>query len=588
MTTRLADLEILALDCQTTGSHPGKGHLLEMGWIRLRASNHPANTFSSITSHLIKLPPGVEIPSRISRITGICSDDLDAAISPETVWSKLVEVTRTIRLDNQENVCPTVIHYSRFEEPFLKELHREYGGGSAYVFDIFCSHEIARRLYPDLPRRGIRAIAGYFGHSVPELKRCEAHVAATVVIWRNLINRLETRYGVRTLVHLRDWLAQTDVPSRADRIYPMNPNIRLKLPDQPGVYRMLRTNGDLLYIGKTRSLKRRVNSYFQRRIQHAEHILEMLTQAADLEVTLTGSALEAAILESDQIKTHSPPYNIALRKRDRNLWYCSRDFRQMAPIPDHIHRHGPLPSRKPLVSLSAMGELIESGEFDPVLAGDSATAALIGIPEEFAPPDDVFRRGFQFFCQKHQQVWKNKPIWRALMTLGTQLWREALAAAEMDMSDGNEVDAEQTQTANNKDSDERDWTPESVSSALESVIKRCAYWIRRSRWLCLLSESTLAWEVHDGSGQIIFIVFNKGIIIDRQTVVARTTLPLSPGCKTQFGDRRHNFNLKTYDRLRVVTTELRRLISEDRWVTLRLGPKSILRPEELGRALKWI
>jgi hypothetical protein len=260
----------------------------------------------------------------------------------------------------------------------------------------------------------------------------------------------------------------------------------------------------------------------------------------------------------------------------------------MAPIPDDIHRHGPLPSRKPLVSLSAMGELIKSGGFDPVLADNSATAAIIGIPEEYAPPDDVFRSGFQFFCQKHQQVLRNKPVWRALMTIGTQLWREALAAVETDMSDENEADAEQTQTAYNNDSEERDWTPESISSALESVIKRCAYWIRRSRWLCLLSESTLAWEVHDGSGQIIIIVFNKGVIIDRQSVAARTTLPLSPGCKTQFRARQHNFDLKTYDRLRVVTTELRRLISEDRWVALRLGPKSILRSEELGRALRWI
>jgi len=588
MTTRLADLEILALDCQTTGSHPGKGHLLEMGWKRLRALDYPTNSFSSVTSHLIKLPPGGEIPPRISRITGICSEDLQAASSPESVWWMLDEVAREIGLVNQENVCPTVIHYSRFEEPFLKELHRKYGGGSDFALDIFCSHEIARRLYPGLPRRGIRAIAGYFGHSVPELKRCEAHVAATAVIWRNLIKRLENRYGIRSIDQLRDWLAQTGVPPRADRIYPMDPNIRLKLPDQPGIYRMLRTNGDLLYIGKARSLKRRVNSYYQRRIQHAEHILEMLSQAADLDVTLTDSALEAAILESDQIKKYSPPYNIALRKRDRNLWYCSRDFRQMAPIPDDIHRHGPLPSRKPLVSLSAMGELIESGKFDPVLAGNSAMATLIGIPEEYAPPDDVFRSGFQFFCQKHQQVLKNKPVWRALMTIGTQQWREALAAVETDVSDQNEADAEKTQTANNKDSEERDWTPESVSSALESVIKRCAYWIRRSRWFCLLSESTLAWEIHDGSGQIIIIVFSKGAIIDRQSAAARTTLPLSPGCKTKFRARQRNFDLNTYDRLRVVTTELRRLISENRWVSLRPGPNSNLRLDELGRALRWI
>jgi DNA polymerase-3 subunit epsilon len=588
MTTPLADLEILALDCQTTGSHPGKGHLIEIGWMRLRAWDHPSNTFSSVMSHLVKLPPGVDLPPRISRLTGIHTDDLNAASSPETVWLELDEVARKIRCDNPENLCPTVIHYSRFEEPFLKELHREHGGNSAFAFDIFCSHEIARRLYPGLPRRGIRAIAGYFGHSVPEPKRCEAHVTATGVIWRNLIHRLETRYGVLTLDHLRNWLAQTSVPARTDRSYPMNPDIRLKLPDQPGVYRMLRSNGDLLYIGKARSLKRRVNSYFQRRFQHAEHILEMLSQAADLEVTLAGSALEAAILESDQIKTCSPPYNIALRKRDRNLWYCSRDLRQVGPIPDGVYRHGPLPSREPLMSLSAMCELIKSGEFDPGFRDDTAIAILMGIPEEYGPPEDIFRMGFDLFCQKHEQVLKGKPARRALITLGTRLWREALAADESTQSAEDKTDSEQTQTANNNNSEKKDWNPESVSVALESVTKRCAYWMRRSRWLCLLSESTLAWEAHNDPGQTIFIVFSKGDVIDRLSASARQTLPLPPGCKTPLRDRQQNFNINTYDRLRVVTTELRRLISENRWLRLRLGSKSILGPEELARALKWI
>ena len=588
MTTTLADLEILALDCQTTGSHSGRGHLLEIGWARLRISDHSDDIFSSIVSRLITLPPGVEIPPRIRRITGICSNDLRTADSPESVWQMLDEVARQIGKDHQENACPTVIHYSRFEEPFLKELHRKYGDGRAFAFDIICSHEIARRLYSGLPRRGIRSLAGYFGHSVPELKRCSAHVAATVVIWRNLVKRLDRGYGVRTLKQLRDWLAQTGVPSRSDPIYPMDPNIRLKIPDQPGIYRMLRTNGDLLYIGKARSLKRRVNSYFQRGSQHAEHILEMLSQAADLEITPAGSAMEAAILESDQIKEFSPPYNIALRKRDRNLWFCSRDFRQMAQIPDDIHRLGPLPSRKPLVSLSAMGELIEGRGFDSILADNYTTADLIGIPEQYAPSDDVFRSGFQSFCQKHQQVLKNKPVRQALLTIGTQLWREALATIETEMADKDDADGQQTQPPSNKDSEERIWTPESVSSALESVIKRCAYWIRRSRWLCLLSESTLGWEVRDGTGHLIIIVFHKGMVVDRHSAAAPQFLPLSPGWKTPFRVRQHNFDLKTYDRLRVVTTELRRLISENRWVALRPGPNSVMPAEVLSRALRWI
>jgi hypothetical protein len=200
----------------------------------------------------------------------------------------------------------------------------------------------------------------------------------------------------------------------------------------------------------------------------------------------------------------------------------------------------------------------------------------MGISGDYAPSEEIFRMGFDLFCQKHEQILEHQPAGRALITLGTRLWREALSAAET------------TQSEDDDNSEEKDWTPEIVSGALESVTKRCAYWIRRSRWLCLLSESTLAWEVRNDPGQIICLVFNRGDIIDRRSASVRSTLPLSPGYSTPFRDRQHHFNINTYDRLRVVTTELRRLISEDRWLRLRLGPKSILRPAELARALRWI
>jgi DNA polymerase-3 subunit epsilon len=588
MTTCLADLEILALDCQATGSRPGNGCLLEIGWTRFHAADHQVIPLSSITSHLLKLPEGIEIPRRISRITGIYQEDLRTSSSSDAVWSELVDVARKIAVTNQKKACPTVIHYSRFEEPFLRQLHRQHDSGSVFPFDIFCSHEIAKRLFPGLPRRGIRAIAGFFGHSVAELKRCEAHVAATVVIWRNMVNQLADRYDVCTPDQLRNWLTETCAPSRAERVYPMNSNIRSKLPNQPGVYKMLRANGDLLYIGKARLLRQRVNRYFQKSTQHPEHILEMLSQAGDLEVNLTDSAMEAAILEADQIKNYSPPYNIALRKRDRNLWFCSRDFRRFALAPDDLHRYGPLPSKEPLVSLSSIGELIDSGRIDTSKNENLTATAVIGIPEKYAPPRDVFQRGFQCFCQKHRRLLKNKPVWRALITIGVRRWRDNLAAAETVVSAENSSRNGRTRAEIDETSDARDWTPESVSDAIESVITQCAHWIRRSRWLCLLSESTLAWEANDNPEKKIIIVFHKGVMLDRQVVVTGQALPLPPGYNTKFRVRQQNLDLVTYDRLRVVTTEMRRLISEERKLELRSGLTSILRNAELSRALRWV
>ena len=66
----LEDLEILALDCQTTGASPGKGHLLEIGWRRTRASSRKETVRPETETYLVKLPEEIEIPRRVSRVTG--------------------------------------------------------------------------------------------------------------------------------------------------------------------------------------------------------------------------------------------------------------------------------------------------------------------------------------------------------------------------------------------------------------------------------------------------------------------------------------------------------------------------------------
>ena len=139
----------------------------------------------------------------------------------------------------------------------------------------------------------------------------------------------------------------------------MDRGVRLNLPDRPGIYRMQRYDGSLLYIGKAGSLKRRVNSYFTRKGPHGEHTLEMLSQACKLDITETATAFEAALLETDEIKRCSPPYNKALRRKQRKLVFCSRDLKRMAPQADVDHPIGPLPSVKLADSLAAFSSWIE-------------------------------------------------------------------------------------------------------------------------------------------------------------------------------------------------------------------------------------
>lgn len=84
------------------------------------------------------------------------------------------------------------------------------------------------------------------------------------------------------------------------------------LPAGPGVYRMLNGDGDVLYVGKARSLKRRVTSYTQL-ARLPIRLQRMVSQTAALEVVTTHTEAEALLLESNLIKRLAPRYNVLLR-----------------------------------------------------------------------------------------------------------------------------------------------------------------------------------------------------------------------------------------------------------------------------------
>ncbi|MDR1604456.1 MAG: excinuclease ABC subunit UvrC [Gracilibacteraceae bacterium] len=90
------------------------------------------------------------------------------------------------------------------------------------------------------------------------------------------------------------------------------------LPARPGVYLMKNASGAILYIGKAKSLKNRVRSYFTG--SHDAKTQALVARIADLEYVVTASEMEAFILEANLIKEHAPPYNIML-KDDKSYPY---------------------------------------------------------------------------------------------------------------------------------------------------------------------------------------------------------------------------------------------------------------------------
>lgn len=92
------------------------------------------------------------------------------------------------------------------------------------------------------------------------------------------------------------------------------------LPAQPGVYRMLNAEGQIIYIGKAKVLKNRVRSYFQASAKHPPKVAAMVAQVARFSVIVTTTEAEALILEDTLIKAHQPRYNILLKDDKRYPW----------------------------------------------------------------------------------------------------------------------------------------------------------------------------------------------------------------------------------------------------------------------------
>jgi excinuclease ABC subunit C len=106
------------------------------------------------------------------------------------------------------------------------------------------------------------------------------------------------------------------------------------LPFAPGVYRMLDAKGDALYVGKARSLKKRVHAYTQT-VRLPERLRRMVFETRHLEVITTASEAEALLLEANLIKRLRPRFNIVLRDDKSYPWLMVSDDHPFPQIAKH-------------------------------------------------------------------------------------------------------------------------------------------------------------------------------------------------------------------------------------------------------------
>ncbi|WP_309084827.1 excinuclease ABC subunit UvrC [Chelativorans sp.] len=133
-----------------------------------------------------------------------------------------------------------------------------------------------------------------------------------------------------------------------------------RLPNAPGVYRMMNAEGDVLYVGKARSLKKRVTNYAQGR-GHSNRIERMIRETASMEFVVTRTETEALLLEANLIKRLRPRFNVLMRD-DKSFPYILLTGDHPAP---GIFKHRGARSRRgdyfgPFASAGAVGRTINS------------------------------------------------------------------------------------------------------------------------------------------------------------------------------------------------------------------------------------
>lgn len=103
------------------------------------------------------------------------------------------------------------------------------------------------------------------------------------------------------------------------------------LPLSPGVYQFVDRSGTIIYVGKAKSLRKRVSSYFVQSKEHSAKVRVLVRQIAEIRHIVVNSETDALLLENSLIKTLQPRYNSSCtRRQDLSVdsWYGANIFRQ--------------------------------------------------------------------------------------------------------------------------------------------------------------------------------------------------------------------------------------------------------------------
>ena len=315
----LAETGFVVVDLETTGGSPGPHGIIEIGAVRVKGGRLH-DTFSTLVC------PGHPIPPFVIGLTGITNEMVAEAPPIAEALPRFLDFVGTATL---------VAHNAVFDVGHLNAARRAHDGRGIDLPAV-CTLRLARRLMPELERKGLDSVASALGIGFVDRHRGLGDALVTAEVLCVFLERL-VALGV---TRLGDLLAfQRAAPDGEPWEVHVPPDRLADIPAVPGVYRLLGDDRRLLYIGRARKLRDRLTGYFASPESHSRRTLDLIRQVHDFTYVTTGSELAAALLEARAIRDERPPHNRNRRHLPR-LGFLKLNPRSTVPRLAVTHRLG--------------------------------------------------------------------------------------------------------------------------------------------------------------------------------------------------------------------------------------------------------
>ncbi|MCB0749653.1 MAG: GIY-YIG nuclease family protein, partial [Ignavibacteriae bacterium] len=289
------------LDFETTGTSPPKSRAIEIGIVRIE-NGKITETFQSL------LNPEQFIPPFISQLTGITNAEVFDAPTFESISQDVKEFIEGSIL---------IGHNLPFDYAFLKS-EFERADIQLPKLEQICTLKISRKILPELKSKSLGNMVKHFRIQHKNVHRALGDALVTAKLFLKLLKKLKEDYNYENVSDLVDFQTAPQVSKSFRLVKKKLVGDLASLPDSPGVYFFRDAKDKIVYIGKAKSLKKRVKNYFSS--SAARKAKKIARHANRLGFHVTKSELSALVLEAELIKVHRPQFNTMLKKFSQNYF----------------------------------------------------------------------------------------------------------------------------------------------------------------------------------------------------------------------------------------------------------------------------